>query len=157
MRIQRVYVDTSVLGGCFDSEFAEWSNALVTDFRHGRFTPLLSEVTAAEVASAPGNVQRTYTDLLSLPGHEYIVLTAEGVELADTYRGHGILPDRFTDDMVHVALATVAGADILVSWNFRHIVHFDKIRAFNAVNLEQGYRGLDIFSPREVATHGSPD
>jgi hypothetical protein len=55
--------------------------------------------------------------------------------------------------MLHIALATVANVDVLVSWNFKHIVRFDKIRLFNAANLQQGYKLLAIHSPREV----SPD
>lgn len=39
---------------------------------------------------------------------------------------------------------------MIVSWNFKHIVHFDKMRGFNAVNLQEGYARLDIFSPLEV-------
>jgi hypothetical protein len=57
MKIQRIYVDTSVIGGCFDSEFSEWSNGLIADFRNGIFQALLSEVIAAEIADAPKNVQ----------------------------------------------------------------------------------------------------
>jgi hypothetical protein len=56
--------------------------------------------------------------------------------------------------MLHIALATVADADMLVSWNFKHIVRFDKIRMFNAANLTQGYKPLAIHSPREVTTYG---
>ncbi len=56
--------------------------------------------------------------------------------------------------MLHIALATVAEVDLLVSWNFKHIVRFDKIRLFNAANLEQGYKPLVIHSPREVTTYG---
>ena len=44
MKVQRVYIDTSVLGGCFDTESAEWSNALMGDFRSGRLKPVLSDV-----------------------------------------------------------------------------------------------------------------
>jgi hypothetical protein len=55
--------------------------------------------------------------------------------------------------MRHIALATIADVDALVSWNFRHIVRLDKIRLFNAVNVESGYRVLNILSPREVTTH----
>ncbi len=53
-----------------------------------------------------------------------------------------------------IALATTADVDVLVSWNFRHIVHFDKIRQFNAANLERGYKPIDIYSPREVTNYG---
>lgn len=56
--------------------------------------------------------------------------------------------------MLHIALATLARVDVLVSWNFRHIVRLDKIRAFNAVNAERGLGDLSIYSPREVTFHG---
>lgn len=56
--------------------------------------------------------------------------------------------------MLHIALATVADIDVLVSWNFKHIVRLDKIRIFNAVNLELGYKQLQIYSPREVTSYG---
>lgn len=155
MRRQRIYLDTSVLGGCFDPEFKLWSLALVADFRAGRFVPLLSDLLAAELERAPAFVRELYAELLALalPPQP---LTAEADALAGQYAARGIVGPKFRNDLLHVALATVADADVIVSWNFRHIVRFDKIRAFNAVNLEAGYKPLAIHSPREVATHG-PD
>jgi hypothetical protein len=156
MKIQRIYIDTSVIGGCFDPEFAEWSNGLIADFRNGIFQPLLSEVIAAEIEEAPENVQSIYAELFSLNAD--ILSVGEGaLELADEYQKRGVLSPNFYDDGLHIALATVAQADLLVSWNFRHIVHFDKIRLFNAVNIEFGYKPLQIFSPREVTTYGSEE
>ena len=58
--------------------------------------------------------------------------------------------------MAHIALATVAAVDAVVSWNFKHIVRLEKIRLFNAVNVESGYRALSILSRSEVATYGVP-
>jgi hypothetical protein len=156
MKLQRVYLDTSALGGCFDPEFAEWSDGLLQDFRLGSFKPLLSQVTATELQDAPERVQAVYAELLTL-GAETIEVTEEALELADAYQEHRILTPRFYDDGLHIALATVGEADVLVSWNFRHIVRFDKIRLFNAVNLEYGYKPLLIFSPREVTTYGRAD
>lgn len=153
MKIQRIYIDTSVIGGCFDSEFAEWSNGLLQDFRNGTFQPLLSEVIAAEIEQAPENVQLIYAELVSLNA-EILTIEDNALELADEYQERNILPPNFYDDGLHIALATVAEADLLVSWNFKHIVRFDRIRLFNAVNLEFGYKPLEIFSPREVTTYG---
>jgi hypothetical protein len=153
MKTQRIYIDTSVIGGCFDDEFAEWSNGLVADFRNGIFQPLLSEVIAAEVANAPENVQAVYAELITYNA-EILSVEENSLELADEYQNREILSPNFYDDGLHIALATVAQADLLVSWNFRHIVHFDKIRLFNAVNIEFGYKPLQIFSPREVTTYG---
>jgi len=72
------------------------------------------------------------------------------VGLADIYLKRKILTPKFYDDIMHIALATIANVDIVVSWNFKHIVHFDKIRQFNGVNIELGYNTLQIYSPREV-------
>ncbi len=156
MKIQRIYIDTSVIGGCFDVEFSEWSNGLIADFRTGIFQPLLSEVIAAEIADAPENVQSIYAELTSLNA-EILSLGESALELSEEYQKRGILTPDFYDDGLHIALATVAEADLLVSWNFKHIVRFDKIRLFNAVNIEFGYKPLQIFSPREVTTYGQEE
>ena len=153
MKLQRVYLDTSVLGGCFDPEFAEWSNGLMQDFRNGLFKPVLSQVTASELRDAPENVQGLYAELLTI-GAEIIEATESALELADAYQEHRILTPKFYDDGLHIAVATVGEADVLVSWNVKHIVRHEKIRLFNAVNLEYGYKPLQIFSPREVTTYG---
>ncbi len=150
----RVYVDTSVLGGCFDAEFAEWSNGLIRDFRAGRFVPVLSDVTAAEVADAPASVREIHQEMLVLAG-DALTITPQVVDLVAAYQARKILVPKYAADMRHIALATVAAVDALVSWNFKHIVRLEKIRLFNAVSVESGYRSLNILSPREVTTHES--
>jgi predicted nucleic acid-binding protein len=151
MKAQRVYIDTSVLGGCFDPEFAHWSNALIDDFRTSLLKLVISEIITAETSDAPPAVRKLLADLLTL-APETLVVTPEVLALADAYQEHGILTPKFYADGLHIALATVAEVDLLVSWNFRHIVRYDKIRLFTAVNLERGYKPLAIYSPREVAT-----
>jgi len=153
MKVQRVYIDTSVIGGCFDEEFAPWSNGLMKDFRLGNFKPVVSKVVALEVVDAPEKVQEIYADIL-LTEHDFLDTTSEITELADRYLQRGILTANYYDDAQHIALATVAEADLLTSWNFKHIVHFDKIRQFNAVNLELGYKSIEIRSPRELTSYG---
>ena len=148
----RIYIDTSVLGGCFDTEFEPWSNGLMRDFRAGRFVPVLSDVTAAEVGLAPEPVRTLHQEMLELAG-EVLPVTADVLRLVAMYEAREILPSRFQADMQHIALATIAAVDALVSWNFRHIVRLEKIRLFNAVNVESGYRVLSIRSPREVTTY----
>lgn len=153
MKISRIYVDTSVFGGCFDPEFAEWSLGLMEDFRRARYRAVVSEVVSAEIAGAPEKVRIVFQEQLS-HGAEIAVLSQEARILLDAYRNHEILGQRYRNDMLHIALATVAQTDALVSWNFKHIVRFDKIQQFNGVSLEHGYRSLAIYSPREVTTHG---
>lgn len=148
----RIYIDTSVLGGCFDIEFSRWSNALIGDFRAGRLIPLLSDVTAAEVAEAPLAVRDLHQEMLLLAGG-VLPVTREVAALVAAYTTKKILPARMAADMTHIALATLAQVDALVSWNFKHIVRLEKIRLFNAVNVELGHQPLSIRSPREVATY----
>lgn len=149
-----VYPDTSVIGGCFDAEFQTWSNALMQDFRAGRLVPVVSDLLEAELEGAPASVRGIFSELKALAGAS-LATTPEALDLAGRYAAKGIVPARFRNDMLHIALATVSGADIVVSWNFKHIVRFDKIRAFNAVNIEAGYKAMAIHSPREVATYES--
>jgi hypothetical protein len=153
MKAQRIYVDTSVVGGCFDPEFAPWSNGLLKDFRVGVYRPAVSDVVSAEIANAPPDVRSTYQKLLAL-GAEVLAVDEEVVRLSDIYQARKILTPKYHDDGLHIALATTAEVDLLVSWNFKHIVHYDKIRMFNAVNLEFGYKPLQIYSPREVTHYG---
>jgi predicted nucleic acid-binding protein len=155
MKKLRIYVDTSVIGGCFDPEFQDWSNGLIEDFRIGTFHLVLSDVTAAEIERAPEAVRELHRELLSIG--EILAVTEEVLTVLSAYESHGVLGSRFRSDMLHIALATVAEVDVLVSWNFRHIVRLDKIQQFNGINLELGYRTLAIYSPREVTTYGRED
>ena len=150
MRIPRVYIDTSVIGGCFDDEFSYWSKILVSNFKFKHFKPVLSDIVANEINHAPTHVIKKYAEIISY-GAELLISNSQSAELVKHYRSHKILSDKFTDDMMHIALATIAEVDILVSWNFKHIVHYDKIYQFNAINIKKGYKPLAIYSPREVA------
>ena len=73
--------------------------------------------------------------------------------MANKYQKRRILTPKFFNDGLHIAIATVNKIDILVGWNLKHIVHFNKIHLFNAVNMEMGFKPIDIYSPREVNTY----
>jgi len=145
-------MDTSVIGGCLDINFAPWSKGLMKDFRLGNYKPVISELVAAEVDDAPNLIKQQYFELLELEP-EYLYITEEALQLADIYQLRKILTPNFYADGLHIALATISEVDVLVSWNFRHIVHFNKIRLFNSANLEMGYKAIEIFSPREVTNY----
>jgi hypothetical protein len=151
MKIPTVYLDTSVIGGCFDEEFSVWSNALFVDISKGFFKPLLSSIVADEIENAPLPVRNKYQELLN--NAQVLTPDKRSFELLRGYEKHDIIPKKYRNDMLHIAIATIANADILVSWNFKHIVRYDKIQQFNAVNIENGYRTISIFSPREVTYH----
>jgi predicted nucleic acid-binding protein len=150
MRPPRVYVDTSVFGGSQDVEFDTDSQRFFDRVRAGDFEVLVSRMVLEELASAPSHVQGV---LRTLPPDRFVVLerTAETLRLADAYIDAGVLTASKRTDALHVAAATVARADLILSWNFRHMVNYDRIRGFSAVNLMQGYHPVDIRSPQELA------
>ncbi len=152
MKTLRIYLDTSVIGGCFDEEFALWSNSIMKDIQNKIFIGVTSEIVKAEITDAPDNVKEKFFEYLEM-NPEVLKINTEALALVDVYLEHKILSERFRNDMLHIALATIANVDILVSWNFKHIVRYDHIRQFNAVNLEQGYHTLNIHSPREVTSY----
>ena len=149
MKKLRIYIDTSVVGGCHDDEFEEPSRQLLDMARSGDITLLVSELLVTELADAPYKVKSV---LSGLPrgAVEAVGIAAEAIELRSAYMVAEVVGVKHGNDALHVALATVARADLIVSWNFKHIVHFDKIRGFNAVNLREGYLPIAIHSPLEV-------
>ena len=113
----------------------------------------LSELSDAGVQDAPEEVREIYLEFRNC-ANRILELSPEAIELADAYFNHGILTPNYRNDAHHIALATVAGAEVLVSWNVRPVAHFEKIQKFNAVNIEMGYKPILIFSPREVTSYG---
>jgi predicted nucleic acid-binding protein len=150
MRKIRVYVDTSVFGGTQDEEFAGASRRFFERVHHGEFTVLVSQITIDELTGAPAKVQGVLKDL---PGDSIVSVPAggEAMELAQAYLDANILGSSSLADALHVATATVAGADVILSWNFRHIVNFDRIHKYNGVNALKGYPPIEIHSPMEMS------
>lgn len=149
MRVLRIYVDTSVIGGCRDAEFMEPSLKLMELFRSGAATFLVSDLLLRELDDAPPEVQAILTSV-PLASMERVERGEEAERLQKGYLDAGVVGPTCANDALHVALAVVARADMIVSWNFKHLVHFDKMRGFNAVNLREGYGQLAILSPLEV-------
>jgi predicted nucleic acid-binding protein len=146
-----VYADTSVFGGVFDEEFREPSKAFIDAVRAGRFTLVTSELVRREIAAAPQAVRQLLDEMMPLA--DIAAITTETLQLQQAYLHASIISERFAADALHVALATVSGASMIVSWNFRHIVNFQKIPKYNAVNKFHGYGDIAIYSPLEVIQH----
>ena len=145
----RVYADTSVIGGCEDEEFREPSRQLIDRFARGKMTLVLSDLTLRELEAAPAQVR----EILGVvpPQHtEVIDLSEEAERLSEMYIERGVLSSKMLADALHIAAATLAGVDVLVSWNFKHVVNLHRIQAYNEVNRDMGYEALDIRTPREI-------
>lgn len=144
----RIYVDTSVFGGVHDDKFRAPSKSFFSAVRDGAFTLLVSEALVVEISNAPAVVQATFEAHRS--HMEALETTAEATTLAEAYLAALVVPSASRVDALHVAFASVAGADALVSWNFKHLVQLRRIRGFHAVNVLRGYPLIEIRSPVEV-------
>lgn len=142
--VWRLYLDASVLGGCFDPEFEEYSRRVMDAVFAGKVCLLYSEVLEAELQNAPEPVRHLFIEVPDTV-REKMVFSSEVKELAREYVARGVVAETHIDDCRHVAAATI------VSWNFHHIVKLDKIKGYNQVNLLNGYGVLTILSPKEVS------
>jgi len=145
----RIYVDTSVIGGCLDEEFTVESRALLNLASRGGAVLLVSDLMLEELAPAPLAVRQVLT---ALPPEcaEQVVRSSSSRDLQRAYLAARVVGPARSIDAHHVAIATLARGDVIASWNFKHIVHWDKIRGFNAVNIRLGLPAIDIRSPREI-------
>lgn len=144
----RVYADTSVFGGVFDDEFARASETFFNEVWAGWLALVTSAVVEDELAAAPTRV-RDYFDQI-LPQLERAELTEQAVTPRRAYMAAGIVTKTSATDALHVAIATTSTCAALVSWNCRHIVHFQKIPLYNAVNRLHGFAEIAIHTPLEV-------
>ena len=156
MRKERIYIDTSVIGGCFDEEFAEWSNLLFDEFISDKKIAVISDVTISELDEAPEKIKDRIDDI---PSGNIIKIDIDGEikELASKYIEFHAISPKYLDDATHIAVATIHKVDILVSWNFKHIVNNRRINLYNSVNLKFGYSVINIRTPREVLEDDSED
>ena len=151
----RVYADTSVFGGVFDEEFQQASTRFFEQVRRGRFELVSSAVVQAEIDSAPDEVKGFFDDILKIT--RIVEVSDDALALRQAYLEAGILTRDSADDALHVALATVSGCALIVSWNFKHIVHYRKVPLYNAVNALKGHPSLGIHSPQEVIEYEDQD
>jgi predicted nucleic acid-binding protein len=145
---QKIYIDTSVFGGYFDEEFSNQTIPLFERIKNEEFILLYSSVTQGELENAPNYVKELVKSL-KVDFTEYIDVSDEAIDLADEYISEKVVGLTSYADCLHIALATINRADYLVSWNFKHIVNIQRIIGYNAINIKNGYKQLEIRSPRE--------
>ena len=148
MKPLRVYVDTSVFGGCFDDEFEKYSLKFFEKVKTGEVKAIISDIVLEELAQAPEKVLNVLSEL---PANNVDIVrnSEDATILAEEYINQKILTKKWFEDALHIAIATCVRADVIVSWNFKHIVRCDKIIQFNQVNRLNNYYPVAIYSPKE--------
>lgn len=148
MKSQRIYIDTSVLGGYFDADFEESTKKLFEKVKLGDYKIVISVITESELLNAPDRVKTLLNDLNI--EYEVVMLNDDSIALADEYIRENVVGQTSRDDCLHIAIATLTRVDLLVSWNFKHIVNIKRIRGYNGINIKNGYPVFEIRSPKEV-------
>lgn len=151
---QKIYIDTSIVGGFFDEEFQEPTGKLFERLERNEIIFVVSDLLDLELINAPQRVR----DLLlnySPDKFQRIELSEEAVKLADTYIIEKVVGKTSLEDCWHIAMATIHKVDVLASWNFKHIVNLDRIKGYNSVNMKLGYALIEIRSPKDLINYGN--
>jgi predicted nucleic acid-binding protein len=147
---ERIYIDSSVVSGLFDkNDHPERVRPFWSAVFSGKVRVVLSDVLEDEINDAPQHVRDFYR---TIPESqiERIVRTDASDALAEQYVLAGIVSESSLNDCRHVALASIARVDVLVSFNCKHIVKLNRIRKYNAINVLSGYSQIEIRTPDEV-------
>jgi hypothetical protein len=147
-------LDTSVFGGFFDDEFQEFTKPLFDRINSGEFTIIFSTLLEEELELAPEKVRKLVREIDSEDA-EFVTETDNVVELATEYISEKVIGQTSYSDCLHIVLATINQADLLISWNFKHIVNIQRIRGYNSINIKNGYKQLEIRSPRDLMDYGN--
>lgn len=148
----RIYIDTSIVGGCFDEEFKNPTLKLFERLENNEILIVVSELLELELSKAPPHIKE-YLYQFSTDKFIRVELTEEAIELANLYIENKVVGKSSIEDCRHIAIATINKVDVLASWNFKHIVNLDKIKGYNSVNLRMGYPIIEIRSPLDLIKH----
>ena len=147
----RLYLDTTVLNFVFADDAPKEMDATLKFFQQiSRFEVSVSDIVLDEVERCPAPKRARLMELISKHGCDVLELDQAARNLAGRYLSAGVIPQKYRDDAYHIAIATVNNQDAILSWNFQHIVKMKTKREVVAINLLEGYRALDIYTPMEV-------
>ena len=150
MKKLKIYLDTSVISYLFNDENLEKTqdtHKLWAQIKAGKYEAYISEVVMVEVGNSPEEINTKQLRYLKEIEHTVIVVDEKTNAIADKFIELGILKQKSYDDCQHIACAIVSGCDIIVSWNFKHIVNHKTIRGAKAITNLVGYDDIMIYSP----------
>lgn len=160
MKKLRLYIDTSVLGGIFDTEDTQRVNTaetLLQSIKDGIYEGFISRLTIEEVFAAPDKIHETLQNKISNASLNILEETEESLSLAEAYLTDGAIPEKYRDDARHIAIGVVNELDYIISWNYKHMVNIAVRRRVNSTNIRMGYNLIEIISPEEVIGGGDAE
>lgn len=145
-----LYLDTSVISALFDSRNPE-RQEITKEFFATRTTDriLISELTLVEISHTPDAQLRNEMHEIS-ERFEAVPVAEQADRLSLRYIKGGAIAKAYQADAYHVAVAVMAKADMVVSWNFRHLVRRKTRDIVNMINTMAGYPHIEIVAPGEL-------
>jgi predicted nucleic acid-binding protein len=153
MKKECLYLDTSVPSFLFADDAPEKRDTTRRFWellKIGLFKIIISDILFIEIAECENTLRTALENKISEIEKETVSISEEGIALAEKYIQEEIIPTKFRDDAFHIALATMSECDVLVSWNFKHIVKLKTILAVEKINKKFKYKAIHICSPEEI-------
>ena len=146
----KIYLDTSVPSAYYDDEKPERQELTkefwlkIKDYRVNISYLVKDELDQIEDESLKRKMDELIRDFK-------ILKTSDKVrELAEEYIKRGVVPEKFRNDAVHIAIATLNNMDALISWNFKHLVNIKTREEVNLINRNKGFKSIQIIAPPEL-------
>jgi len=153
LRKLRIYLDTSVISNLIADDapkMMEYSLRLWDEIKEGLYDVYISNIVITEIDACPQPKKSGLTKYMEDINYTQAGMVDEAVDLAQQYIDVGIIPVKYEDDALHIALATILDCSAIISWNFTHMVKLKTINGVNNINREFGYRQLEIVSPMSI-------
>lgn len=145
----KAYLDTSVISALFDERTPERQNLTKAAWDIlDNYDVYISELVLDELSAAPSRRVEEFQRIIV--GFSVLKVTEEAESLAKEYVKQGIFPDKYFDDALHIAIASVHRIDYLLSWNFKHIVKVRTRKLVSLVNTVKNYLPVEIIAPPEL-------
>ena len=147
----KLYLDTTILNFAFADDAPKEMEYTLKFFKQiDRFEVSISEIVLREISFCPSQRREQMNKLINQNDLNILEFNHEAQELSEKYIKSGIIPVKYRDDAIHIAIASVNNLDAILSWNFQHIVKMKTKREVVAINLIERYKSIDIYTPREV-------
>lgn len=150
MKKLKIYLDTSVISHLDQQDVPDKMNDTIKlweDIVNNKFDVVLSDVTIEEIMSCKEQKRSYLLDKIGQIATIAVVRNDEVDALANQYIENEVLKKKSYDDCLHIALAVINQCDLLISWNFKHLVNYKTIKGVKIVNAINDYREIAIISP----------
>jgi rRNA-processing protein FCF1 len=149
----KIYLETTIFNFVFADDAPEKRRdtmKLFEEIKQEKYIPYTSEYVLQELEKAEEPKKKQMINLIEQYKMKFLEANENAVFLANKYVDENIIPMKYRNDGLHIAIATINDLDIIVSFNFQHIVKMKTIVGTESINLREGYKRIGIYSPTEV-------